>query len=285
MNNRERRIARARLLRRDGKTYDEIRMVLGPVDNSTLRVWVRGISRPPETYRTRRCDELRRECRRLRAQGLTIPEIAARTGASKGSISPWVADVRMPLEYKQQRAKFSEEARRRAGESNRRRAADRREAFRRQAAARFGEVSDRDLFVAGVALYWAEGAKAKPWRRGGQVDFINSDVDVLRTFLAWLELIGVPRSELTYRISIHESADVEESERWWSEQLGFPQAKLLRAAVKRHKPVTVRRNVGEDYHGCLRIRVARSGVLYCAIEGWWRAIAGRSQPCPPAAGT
>src|SRR3954447_15769882 len=89
MNARERRIARARLLRREGKTYAEIRAVIGPVDNETLRGWLLGIPRPPATHRAPRKDELRRECRRLRAQGLTIPEIAAKTGASKGSIRPW----------------------------------------------------------------------------------------------------------------------------------------------------------------------------------------------------
>ena len=41
--------------------------------------------------------------------------------------------------------------------------------------------------------------------------------------------------------------------------------------LKRHRPVTIRRNVGDGYHVCLRVRVARSGRLYCAIEGWWRA--------------
>ena len=69
MKDRERRIARARLLRREGKTYTEIRTVIGPVDTSTLRVWLRGIPRPPETHRTHRRDDVRQECRRLRAQG------------------------------------------------------------------------------------------------------------------------------------------------------------------------------------------------------------------------
>jgi hypothetical protein len=68
MTDRERRIARARLLRREGKTYNEIRAVVGPVDDSDLKSWLRGIRRPPETLRARAKDDLRRECRRLRAQ-------------------------------------------------------------------------------------------------------------------------------------------------------------------------------------------------------------------------
>ena len=38
--------------------------------------------------------------------------------------------------------------------------------------------------------------------------------------------------------------------------------------LKRHNPKTVRKNVGEGYHGCLRIDVRRSGDLYRRIEGW-----------------
>ena len=40
-----------------------------------------------------------------------------------------------------------------------------------------------------------------------------------------------------------------------------------RTTVKRHKPVTVRRNTGVDYHGCLVINVPRSRELYWRIEG------------------
>ncbi|WSF18773.1 hypothetical protein OG566_24120 [Streptomyces sp. NBC_01353] len=35
---------------------------------------------------------------------------------------------------------------------------------------------------------------------------------------------------------------------------------------------TVRKNVGEDYRGCLVIDVAGSAELYCRIEGWWAGI-------------
>jgi hypothetical protein len=37
---------------------------------------------------------------------------------------------------------------------------------------------------------------------------------------------------------------------------------------KHHNPKTMRKNVGEDYHGCLRIDVHRGADLYRKIEGW-----------------
>src|SRR4051794_26932682 len=169
MNARERRIARARLLRREGKTYAEIRAVIGPLDDKTLLVWCRGIPRPASTYRSHPSEELRRECRRLRAQGWSIHEISQKTGASKGSVSPWVADVNCPPVVRARRIVIDEDARRRAGETHRRRARERQEHVRGRAREEFGERSLRDLFVAGLALYWAEGGKDKPWRRNGRV--------------------------------------------------------------------------------------------------------------------
>jgi uncharacterized protein YerC len=88
------RIGRARLLRREGKTYDEIRAIIGLVTDDDLRIWLRGIPRPPETNRTGRAKpELRRKARQLRAQGMTYDEIGAATGASVGSLSLWLSDM------------------------------------------------------------------------------------------------------------------------------------------------------------------------------------------------
>ncbi|HET7311903.1 MAG TPA: hypothetical protein VFJ17_11320 [Mycobacteriales bacterium] len=272
MNDRQRRIARARLLRREGKTYDEIRGVIGPVDDKTLQAWCKGIPRPAATFRSHPKDEVRRECRRLRAEGWSINEIAQKTGASKGSVSPWVADVKCPPIALSRRIVISEQARRRAGESHRRRARDRQQSVRQDARAAFGEPSQRDLFIAGVALYWAEGAKDKPWRRNGRVVLINSDADVLKLFLRWLDLVGVAEEDRTYRLNIHESADVPAHERWWADGLQVPLASFGRATLKRHKPTTVRLNTAEHYHGCLVISVRRSSRLYDCIEGWWSAL-------------
>jgi transcriptional regulator with XRE-family HTH domain len=272
MNDHERRIARARLLRREGKTYNEIRAVLGPMSEHQLECWLRGIPRPRATLRGRAKDDKRRECRRLRAQGLTYDEIAAKTGASKGSISPWVSDVTMPPNVRRQRRVRSQEARQRVADALRQRAARRRDAIRQSAAAAISSLTERELLIAGVALYWAEGSKDKPWRRSGRVVLINSDAGVLKLFLAWLDLVGVSEQARTYRLNIHETADVGANERWWADRLQIPLASFAPATLKKHNPKTVRHNCGEDYHGCLVVCIARSGWLYYAIEGWWNQL-------------
>jgi transposase-like protein len=267
-------IGKARLLRREGKTYDEIRAVIGPYSDDAVRTWLKGIPRPPETNRTGMAKpELRRKVRQLRAEGLTIGEIAEITGASQGSISVWMRDIRVPARVEQRRQAHLQSLRGRGGKARHDRAIAESSERVTRAHHEVGPLTERELLLIGAALYWAEGSKDKPWRRNGAVVLINSDVSVLRVYLAWLALLGVARSALDFRLSIHESADVSTQERWWRDALGLGDAVFKKAILKRHNPKTVRRNVGENYHGCLIIRVARSRALYDAIDGWWRGIA------------
>ncbi len=75
-----------------------------------------------------------------------------------------------------------------------------------------GDLSERELLLIGAVLYWAEGGKSKPWSRREWLEFINSDPDVIRLYVTWLSLLGVQPERLTYRVIIHESADVRRAE-------------------------------------------------------------------------
>lgn len=217
--------------------------------------------------------ELRRECRRLRAAGLTYDEISARTGAPKGSISGWVRDIPVPDRVAERRARHLAQIRGIGPAKQRREAAVRQKAARAVGAARVGVLDSHALFAVGIALYWAEGTKDKPWRRKGRVIFTNGDPDVVAVFLAWLDLVGVPRGDRTFRLSIHESADVAGHERWWADCLAVDASSFLPATLKRHRPTTSRKNTGTDYHGCLVVSVRRSRTLYDVIDGAWRQMA------------
>jgi hypothetical protein len=61
--------------------------------------------------------------------------------------------------------------------------------------------------------------------------------------------------------------------------------RFRRPTLKRHNPRTVRKNVGADYHGCLRIDVRRSAGLYRKIEGWAAAAMAGVDGAADEAGT
>jgi hypothetical protein len=260
---------RAVELRREGKSRRQIKEILGPMSNTTLNDALKGEPPPEWTRRPKAKDELRVRARELRGQGLDYEEIAGALGVAKGSVSLWVRDLPRParLSYDECRRRSAEGARRYwAAERPVREA--RRAAERAAAGAQIGTLTDRELLIAGAIAYWCEGAKSKPHQRSDRVSFINSDPALIRFFLRFLDAAGIPRTDLRLRVYIHETADVEAAQRFWLEVTGATVDQFATPTLKRHSPKTVRKNVGDAYHGCLRIDVRHGAELYRKIEGW-----------------
>lgn len=137
-------------------------------------------------------------------------------------------------------------------------------------------MSDRELLLLGVVLYWAEGTKSKPWRRSESLIFTNSDADVIRLYLRWLSLLSVAMDRITATVAIHETADVAAAHEHWARVTGLTPEAFLRPQLKRHNVKTVRQNVGNGYYGCLVLRVRASRVDYQRMAGIWRGIVAGS---------
>ncbi|MEU5133951.1 hypothetical protein [Streptomyces californicus] len=262
--------AQAVALRREGLSVRQIRDRLKVFNNDMLHRLLQGEPAPEWTKRPRAKDDLREKARELRLQGMTYDQIQVELGCSKSSISLWVRDLPKP------EPRYTEEerlARMNAGLANLRAGQDRERAETKRAAREsIGKLSDRELFIAGVTLYWAEGMKDKPYSRRESLLFINSDPNVIKVYLRWLDLLGVARDRLHIRVSIHESGDAPGAERFWSDVTGVPRTAFMRATLKKHNPKTNRRNTGATYHGCLVIYVTKSAELYRRVEGAWYGI-------------
>lgn len=251
-------------LRLAGKSVKEIREALGPVGKRTLSAALDGTPPAAWTHRPNAKDDLRDRARELRTQGLSYNEIVARLGVSKSSVSLWVRDVPCPERFRYVHNERRQEGLRRYNGARSARHAAEKEA----AAAELGELTDRELLIAGTIAYWCEGAKNKPDRKANHVSFINSDPRLVAFFLRFLYVVGVERGDLILRVHIHENADAEAAQRFWLELTGAHPGQFRSPTLKRHNPKTLRTNVGEDYHGCLRVDVRRSSALYRRIEGW-----------------
>ncbi|GAB2925791.1 hypothetical protein GCM10027280_11340 [Micromonospora polyrhachis] len=231
---------------------------------------LRGVPPPEWTRRPNAKDELRSQAVALREEGRSVVDIALALGIAKSTAYQWVRHL--PLDPDSDAARARQHAH--AARMREARWAPYREerdqsraAVRAEAAEQVGPLDDRDLLLLGAAIYWSEGAKSKPWRRSERIQLINSDVRLLALFLRFLESIGVDRTVPSYRVSIHESADVEAAVAWWIEALDLPADRFHPATLKRHQPKTVRRNTGVDYRGCLIIDVPQSRKVYWLIEG------------------
>ena len=268
-------------LRLAGRSVREIRDTLGPVGKRTLSAALNGTPPAEWTHRPNAKDDLRDKARELRTQGLSYNEIVARLGVSKSSVSLWVRDVPCPESFRYVHNERRAEGLRKYNAARSARHGAETEA----AAAELGKLTDREILIAGAIAYWCEGAKNKPNRKVNRVVFINSDPGLITFFLRFLDVAGVDRDDLILRVHIHENADAEVAQRFWLGVTGTRPSQFRAPTLKRHNPKTHRTNVGENYHGCLRIDVRRSGSLYRRIEGWASATmtlgalnAGQDEP-------
>ncbi|MET7742325.1 hypothetical protein [Streptomyces sp. NPDC005385] len=261
----------AQSLRRAGLSRRRIRDRIQVHNNDILNRLLDGDPPPDRPRHPRARDDLRARARELRLQGWTYDRIQIELGCSKSSISLWVRDLPRPERRKRTREEASAIAKR-GWEATMRLRDEERQRTKQAATAEIGSLSDRELFLLGVGLYWAEGSKTKPHLTQERVTFINSDPHMIEVYLAWLRLLGVSSDRLRLHVHIHESGDVEGAERFWAELVGADAPALGKTYLKRHNPKTNRKNLGQDYRGCLAIRVLGSAELYRRIEGWWYGI-------------
>jgi predicted transcriptional regulator len=262
-------------LRRAGKSRREIKELLAITSNQTLNEALKGEPPQPWTWRPNAKDPLRDKARDLRKQGLNYNQIAAELGVSKSSVSLRVRDLPRPagLSYEECRQRSAEGIRRYGAKERPVREAQR-EAMRMAAAAEVGQLTEREIVIAGAIAYWCEGAKNKPYRRSDRVVFTNSDAALVGLFLRFLRTAGIADDRLIYQVQIHESADVDAAQRFWLGITGADAAQFRCPTLKRHRPTTIRKNTDDGYHGCLRVEVRRSTALYRQIEGWAAAAMG-----------
>lgn len=195
--------------------------------------------------------------RALRALGWTLLDIAHELGVAKSSVSVWVRDVEFEPRPRVR-------ARRREPNALQRRKADEIERLLAEGRQRIGRLSERDLLIAGAALYAGEGSKTD-----GTVAFANTDPRMITLFLIWFRrFFDVDESRLRFRLYLHEGLDLEAAVTYWTEVTQIP--------IERHgKPyravadASIRRNKHE--HGCATV-IYRSAAVHRAVMGCVTAL-------------
>lgn len=210
--------------------------------------------------------------RELRRGGASIREIAAILQVSKDTASRWCADIQLSPEQ----VALLIQRDRVGGAVGRAKAAEHKKAERLarfQSLAHVGHcsvnsLSDRELYLVGIALYWAEGSKGR-----GRVRLCNSDPKLVLLYIAWLtRSFHIRRNDLTCRLSInaaHQYRQVE-IENFWVKQLRIPLCQFTKTTLIRAKQRKVYENMNE-YFGVIDVTVRKSANLNYQIVG---AISG-----------
>lgn len=207
----------------------------------------------------------------LRKAGFSYKQILAVVPVAKSTLSIWLKSVNLSTAQKQALTDRKILAARRGGEAVKLKRIEQTKHIVSRAETEVGAVTSRELWLAGVMLYWAEGTKDKEYKPGTAVIFSNSDPAMIRVFLVWLDtIIKVPNDQICFEIYVHESCrnQVEKLKKYWADSTGFPPAIFTKVYYKTNKRAGNKGHKGVEYHGLLRIVVKRSSTLNRKITGW-----------------
>jgi hypothetical protein len=213
--------------------------------------------------------DLRPMAKELRSQGESIKFIASQLRISASTASHWCRDIELtPLQLAalERRAHDPRYGKRLENSLKQKEIRETKtKNLLNEGIDAVGKISDRELLIAGIALYWAEGFK-----KDNLVGFSNSDPGMIVFFIRWLKVcFGYQDSDLNLRIVINQShqSRIEQIENYWSEITGIPRSQFRRPTIQKVIWRKIYDNP-EDYHGVLRIRVKKSTDFLRKIRGY-----------------
>jgi len=208
---------------------------------------------------------------KLRQKGKSINEIATKLNIAKSTVSSWCRNIRLGTEQIERLAKRQEsgsyKGRMKFLERIRNKRIKEVTFLRKQGIEEIGKLNKRDLFIAGVAMYWSEGYT---YSGGEQVGFTNSDPKMILFILEWLEKIcGVSKNNISLQVKINKihKNRIKEVEHYWSNITKIPLNQFNKTVLIKSKIKKVYPNF-HNYYGTLRVTVRRGTKLRRKINGW-----------------
>lgn len=211
----------------------------------------------------------RERAQNLRRRGFGIAEISKKLKKPKSTISFWCRDISLT---KTQLARLTAKSNQ-AGLSqvlkNAERLRDRRQKdivhFLALGKKEVGALTERDLLMVGLGLYWGEG-----YKQGNQeFGFSNSDPAMMQFFISFLKKIyQVETKDLIARVSInHIHATREKAiKAKWSWYTKIPTSQFTKTSlIKTNSRKVYTRS--ENYLGTLRVKVKKGTNLRRRILG------------------
>lgn len=211
----------------------------------------------------------------LRKRGFSYSEILKRIPVAKSSLSLWLQSVGLSKRQRQRLTEKKLASARRGALKKKEDRIFRTKIIKEKAQKEVGKLSEREMWLIGVALYWAEGSKEKEWNHGSRAQFSNSDQNMIRFFMFWLtEICGISKNRISPDIYIHEShrERILTVVNFWSRETSISASKFKHIYFKKNKVNTKRRNIGDNYYGVLRITVSASSEFNRKISGWINGI-------------
>lgn len=173
-----------------------------------------------------------RQALALRKEGKSYSQIKKELGVSKGTLSRWLH--KYPLSKSQlDKLLFKNERRiERFRETMRLKRRRRLKKIYKREARKWLPLSKRELFLAGLFLYWGEGGKTLPTT----TILSNTNTQVIKLYLYWLiKCLKVDKKKIRVKLHLYKDMNEEKATSYWAKELGLQLKQFRKSYIKQTK--------------------------------------------------
>ena len=212
---------------------------------------------------------IKQKAKSLRQSGKSLQDIVSELDLNKSTVSYWCRDIQLSVNALN-KIKYNGNAKSMAGllryaEVKRAERIERTKIHKQRGVDLIGELSNRDILMIGLGLYWGEGYKES----NGEMGFTNSNFQMITFYIKWLELLEVSKKNLIFRLTINNYFKKKEKviKNFWVNHLNvkdgqFSKTTIIKTNLKKRSLKNI-----ETYKGVLRVKVRNGLALKNKILG------------------
>ena len=200
------------------------------------------------------------EAIRLRKKGCSYNEIRRKLHVSKSSVSLWCRDVALTPEQMfrllKNKLRGGDKGRIISAKQQQQKRIEKTKKLFILGKAKIGKLSQRDRFIAGVALYAGDGSKGD-----NGFGFSNSSPVLIKFMADWVrEFYKIPESRIKGSLWLHENLNEPKAKKFWSKVMKIPLSQFTKTYIAKNKPDSrkVRKNIHQ--YGVLGIKICDSDL-------------------------
>ncbi len=182
----------------------------------------------------------------LRSLGWSYSQIKKEIGVSKGALSDWLCDFPLTRERIKELRDNSQIRIEKSRQTKALKRKDKLESIYSKANNDIGSMSDREIRLCGLFLYWAEGTKAAR----GVVTLSNTDPGMLKFFLRFLIAKGVLKSRIYIRLQLYKDMEERKEMEFWSAELGIQESNFKKSYIKKSNLIDLTYKNGFGHGTC-----------------------------------
>ena len=187
----------------------------------------------------------------LRKKEMSYSQIKETLGISKGTLSGWLKNYPLSKERIDALRGKNEKRIERYRETRKKTKEERLNKFYLEEKEKIFPLTERDFFIAGLFLYWGEGAKTL----SKEVSVSNTDPSIINFFLDWAyRYLKVSKGKICVTLHLYNDMDIKKEISFWSEKIDIPKNQFSKPYIKKtyFSSITYKRGFG---HGTCNARI------------------------------